>query len=52
MRKSIEEAKLLGLRVYVWTANDVAKMRRLIQMGVDGIITDRPDILQSVLRER
>lgn len=40
-----------GVAVQVWTINDEAEMRRLIRMGVDGIITDRPDILKKVLSE-
>jgi glycerophosphoryl diester phosphodiesterase len=40
-----------GFRVVPWTTNDAEKMRTQIRMGVDGIITDRPDILQQVLKE-
>ncbi|MEO8737224.1 MAG: glycerophosphodiester phosphodiesterase family protein, partial [Edaphobacter sp.] len=40
-----------GFRVVPWTTNDPATMRALIDLRVDGIITDRPDILQSVLKE-
>ena len=46
------EAKALGLAVLPWTVNDEATMARLIAMGVDGIITDRPDLLRAVLAER
>ncbi len=42
-----------GFRVVPWTTNDPETMQRLIRMGVDGIISDRPDLLQGVLaRER
>ena len=41
-----------GFRVVPWTTNDPAKMRALIDLRVDGIITDRPDILQTVLQRR
>lgn len=41
----LAEAHEVGLRVVPWTVNDAADMRRLIEMGVDGIISDRPDIL-------
>ena len=41
----------LGLRVIPWTVNDVADMRRLIAAGVDGLISDRPDLLRTVLAE-
>lgn len=40
-----------GIAVQVWTINDEAEMRRLVQMGVDGIITDYPDVLKKVLSE-
>ncbi len=38
----------LNLKVEVWTVNDPAIMRRLLKMGVDGVITDRPDILHKL----
>ena len=40
-----------GFRVIPWTTDDEANMRALIALGVDGDITDRPDLLQKVLRE-
>ena len=45
---SITEAHSLGLPVIVWTVNDPKDMSRLIDMGVDGIISDRPDLLRTV----
>jgi glycerophosphoryl diester phosphodiesterase len=45
---SIAEAHGLGLPVIVWTVNDPKDMSRLIDMGVDGIISDRPDLLRKV----
>ena len=45
---SIAEAHALGLPVIVWTVNDPNDMSRLIDMGVDGIISDRPDLLRTV----
>jgi glycerophosphoryl diester phosphodiesterase len=45
---SIAEAHSLGLPVIVWTVNDPKDMSRLIDMGVDGIISDRPDLLRKV----
>ncbi|MCE2903067.1 MAG: glycerophosphodiester phosphodiesterase family protein [Gemmatimonas sp.] len=48
----LAEAHALGLRVYPWTVNDPAEMQRLIEMGVDGITTDRPDLLRGVLQRR
>jgi glycerophosphoryl diester phosphodiesterase len=40
-----------GVQVHVWTVNDDADMRRLLAWGVDGLVTDRPDLLGSVLGE-
>ena len=48
----VEAAHAAGLRVIPWTVNDVATMRSLIDAGVDGLITDRPDLLRSVMAER
>ena len=39
-------------QVIVWTVNDGNEMRALLDLGVDGIITDRPDILRYVMEER
>ena len=38
-----------GLQVHIWTINEEDDMRRFIDLGVDGIMTDRPDILMQVL---
>jgi glycerophosphoryl diester phosphodiesterase len=43
------EAKRLGLVVVPWTVNEPAQMRRLIELGVDGLITDYPDAALRVL---
>ena len=40
------------LPVHVWTINDATEMHRLFDLGVDGIMTDRPDVLKAVLSER
>jgi glycerophosphoryl diester phosphodiesterase len=40
-----------GYQVNVWTVNNVKLMRRLIKIGVDGIITDVPDVLRGVIEE-
>jgi glycerophosphoryl diester phosphodiesterase len=45
----VEEAHALGLFVLPWTVNDPAEMRRLLHAGIDGLITDRPDIARQVL---
>ncbi|MFC4639826.1 glycerophosphodiester phosphodiesterase [Deinococcus hohokamensis] len=41
-----------GVAVQVWTIDDPAEMRRLIRLGVDGVITNRPDLLKKVLAEQ
>ncbi|MFN3564428.1 MAG: glycerophosphodiester phosphodiesterase [Burkholderiaceae bacterium] len=46
------EAKALGLKLLPWTVNEPAAMARLIDLGVDGIITDYPDRLRAVMAER
>ncbi|WP_242633304.1 glycerophosphodiester phosphodiesterase [Arthrobacter sp. S39] len=48
----VGRANALGLKVHVWTINDPAEMRRLLDLGVDGIVTDRADLLKQVLLER
>ena len=50
-RERIEEAHALGLKVVTWTANEPADLRRLIEWGVDAIITDYPDRLRKVAGE-
>ena len=47
--EAIAEAHALGLRVVPWTVNRPEDMRRLIRWGVDGLITDRPDLARGVL---
>ncbi|WP_084608733.1 glycerophosphodiester phosphodiesterase [Thermocrispum agreste] len=51
-RGFVRAAHRLGAEVHVWTVNDPAQMRHLLDLGVDGIVTDRPDLLRDVLRER
>lgn len=40
----------LGARVYIWTVNDPDEMVRLLKTGVDGIVTDTPDVLYEICR--
>lgn len=49
-QKLVNQAHREGRPVNTWTVNAPAEMRRVIDLGVDGIITDRPDILAAVLR--
>jgi len=48
---SVREAQALGLKVVVWTVNTESDMRKMIAIGVDGIISDYPDILRRVAGE-
>ena len=50
--KDLEAAYALGLKVLPWTVNDRGDMARLIDLGVDGIITDYPDRLRGVMAEK
>lgn len=45
----VERAKALGLAVNVWTVDDPARMRSLIEFGVDAIITNVPDVCRAVV---
>jgi glycerophosphoryl diester phosphodiesterase len=46
----LKAAHWLGLDVHVWTVDDRPAMERLLALGVDGLMTDRPDVLAEVLR--
>ncbi|MFK4501495.1 glycerophosphoryl diester phosphodiesterase [Bradyrhizobium japonicum] len=48
----VSEAHTLGLRIVVWTVNKREDMARMIELGVDGIISDRPDLLRQVAGEK
>ena len=47
----VAELQAMGIRVVPWTTNDPEQMRAVIRTGVDGLISDRPDLLQQVVRE-
>ena len=49
-RRFVEYAHRAGVAVQVWTVDDEGDMRRLIDWGIDGIISDRPDIAVEVVR--
>jgi glycerophosphoryl diester phosphodiesterase len=48
----VRHAHRLGIAVHAWTVNTPTQMSRLLELGVDGIITDRADLLRDVLTER
>jgi glycerophosphoryl diester phosphodiesterase len=50
-REQVREAQALGLKVVVWTVNEAADMRRMIEWRVDGIISDYPDLLRQTAGE-
>lgn len=45
----IKDARSRGIDVHVWTVNEAEAMQRMMDLGVDGIIADRPDILLELL---
>lgn len=49
---TVEAAHEVGVFMHAWTVNDVPEMVRLLDLGVDGIVTDRADLLKQVLTAR
>jgi glycerophosphoryl diester phosphodiesterase len=50
--RTLQAAHAAGVAVHVWVVNEPADMHRLLDLGVDGLMTDRADTLRDVLRER
>ncbi len=50
--KFVDAVHASDSHIHVWTVNEAAEMHRLLDLGVDGIVTDRPDVLNEVLEER
>ena len=48
----VKEAQALGLTVLAWTVNDPAQIARMMDLGVDGIVSDRPDLVREEMRRR
>jgi glycerophosphoryl diester phosphodiesterase len=51
-RRFVADARRHGIPVHVWTVNEPDAMERLLDLGVDALITDRPDVAARVLAER
>ncbi|MDE0320368.1 MAG: glycerophosphodiester phosphodiesterase [Acidimicrobiaceae bacterium] len=51
-RRFVQHAQRSGVAVYIWTIDDPAEMCRLLDIGVDGIMTDEPKVLLEVMAER
>jgi glycerophosphoryl diester phosphodiesterase len=51
-RRFVDRAHEAGLAVHVWTIDDPAEMEELLALDVDGIMTDRPSVLASILASR
>ncbi|MEY3614034.1 MAG: Glycerophosphoryl diester phosphodiesterase precursor [Pseudomonadota bacterium] len=50
--QNVREAQSLGLKVLAWTVNDRRSMGQMLDLGVDGLVTDRPDIAADLLKAR
>jgi glycerophosphoryl diester phosphodiesterase len=48
----VAEAHALGLIVLAWTVNEPAQISRMVDLGVDGIVTDRPDRVRAEMQRR
>lgn len=51
-KQDVDEAHFLGMKVVPWTVNNEKDMNMLLDMGVDGIISDKPWLLKQVLEKR
>jgi glycerophosphoryl diester phosphodiesterase len=51
-RRFVETCHRRGMQVHVWTIDEADRMHRLLDLGVDGLMTDCPTVLKQVLQER
>jgi glycerophosphoryl diester phosphodiesterase len=51
-QKYVDAVHASGAQLHAWTVNDAVTMHRVLDLGVDGIVTDRPDVLDEVVKER
>ena len=51
-RKLVDAVHAAGAHLHLWTVDDPEDMERFLALGVDGIVTDRPDLLNDVVEER
>ena len=49
-RSTVDQVHAAGRQLHVWTVNDPGEMRRMLALGVDGLMTDRADVLRDLLR--
>jgi glycerophosphoryl diester phosphodiesterase len=50
--EAVERCRRAGLKVTTWTVNEPKQMRQAMELGVDGIVTDRPDLLAEIMESR
>jgi glycerophosphoryl diester phosphodiesterase len=50
--QKVKEAHDLGLKVVVWTVNEPAQIAKMLELGVDGLISDRPDVAREEMKKR
>lgn len=48
----LKEAHGLGIKVVVWTVNEPVQIKKMLDLGVDGLISDRPDLVRQAMAER
>jgi glycerophosphoryl diester phosphodiesterase len=51
-RRFVHRAHARGKKVYVWTVNDPVQMFRMLNLGIDGLITDKPAVARWVIERR